>query len=54
MDEQVSVKWKYATGVLTLGLVAQFFWWNKQCPQVFGAGGSGYSGLSSGHRVSRR
>lgn len=53
MDDQVSVKWKYATMGLGVLVVAQFFWWDSKCPQVL-RGGGGYSGLSAGYPLSRR
>jgi len=31
--------WKIATGVLAAALIAQFFWWDAQAPQVLRSGG---------------
>lgn len=30
--------WKIATGILAVGIVAQFFWWNARAPQVLRSG----------------
>jgi len=44
MEETVGKGWKTATYVLGAAVVAQFVWWDKKCPQVFGSG-KGYSGM---------
>jgi hypothetical protein len=34
MDQQVNVKWKYATFALVALIGVQFVWWDRQAPQV--------------------
>lgn len=38
MEQQVSVNWKYATFALVGALGLQFWWWNKQAPEVLRLG----------------
>lgn len=34
MDNRVSPAWKYAAIGLGVGIVVQFWWWNRAAPQV--------------------
>jgi hypothetical protein len=34
-------RYQTIAGVLGVAIIAQFFWWDKKCPQVLG-GGKGY------------
>ena len=40
-EEKVAKGWRTWTYVLGAAVVAQFFWWDKKCPQVL-RGGKGY------------
>lgn len=37
-QEKVAKGWRTATYVLGAAVIAQFFWWDKQCPQVLRGG----------------
>ena len=40
-EEKVDKGWRTTAYVLGAAVVAQFFWWDKKCPQVL-RGGKGY------------